>query len=280
MLTPEGSASPQNGDLLPCTSLSPTLESDHYSPNNQKYYNEHLTKVQFNSILINCTLRLLKLCYSQECRFEDAKLKYFILEVMRRSKTTTQSLQICCYYLFKIINGKKPVDLCPKKLFLGMIILASKFNQDHNYSAKTWLKICGCDESTENSTLNLAKLKETERLCLQTLNYSLYINSAKYENWCNVLLIFGYDFILMHQVPLGILNWYGEGACVKKLCYWKMFLIRLEESTLKQTRINFKQYYANQIGTKVVTTGPSKIGSVLGKRVFEGEPTAPKRACH
>lgn len=281
MLTPENSVSPkQLIDLPPRGEDTPHTPAEHYLPNNLKYYNEHLNESQFNSILINCALRLLKLSYPDEEDFEEHKLRFFIVELLRRSKTTTQSLQICCYYLFKIINkSHDQVKLCPKKLFLGMLILASKFNQDHNYSFKTWLKICGCKQDDESSSLNLKKLKVAETHCLLLLNYELYINSIKYENWCNVLLIFGYEFISLHQVNLGVLTWCTKNQNAQKLCRWKRFLERMDDKLLQDTKVQFKQYYANQIGTKVVTTPLPEVSLLFGKRSLGADTSSNKRVC-
>lgn len=270
MLTPASEAD------SPKSALSTPTE--HYSPKDLKYYNGHLNKAQFNLILINCSLNLLKLLYKD---FDQAKLRYFIVEVLRRSKTTTQSLQICCYYFYKLSKGPKTnIPSCPKKLFLGMIILSSKFNQDHNYSFKTWLKICGCKESDDNSHLNLKKLKQVEIQCLELLDYNLYINNAKYENWCNVLLIFGYDFISLHQVSLGVMTWCTDKESNAKLERWLKFLLHMDDKHLAEAKVNFKHYYANLIGNKVMTTAPSKIDSLFGKRSFEDTDSVEvKRVC-
>lgn len=254
----------------------PSTPPEHHSPHHLKYYNDHLNKSQFNLILINCSLNLLKLIYPRH-DFNESKARFYIVEVLRRSKTLIQTLQICCYYMFKIISsGTKNVPDCPKKLFLGLIILSSKFNQDHNYSFKSWLKICGCKDGTDQ--LNLQKLREVEVTCLGLLDYNLYINSAKYENWCNVLLIFGYDFIQLHQVNSGLLQWCSEDQSVGKLDKWLSFLSKLDDAQLKSTKVNFKQYYANQIGTKVVTVAPEKVGSLF-KRPFGNHDSGSKKLC-
>lgn len=258
---------------LPTRGRTPGTPQEHHLPNHLKYYNEHLNKTQFNLILVACAVRLLGLLRFDS--FDEAKLRFFIVELLRRSKTTTQLLQICCYYIFRAINrGAEPAGLCPKKFFLGMLILASKFNQDHNYSFKSWLKVCGCGPDTDQGTLNLQKLRQAEARCLLVLDYRLYINGVKYENWCNVLLIFGYDFIAQHQVQLGELTWCTAGESTAKLERWRAFLVRLDDTRLAETKVNFKQYYANQIGTKVLTSQPCKSY----KRPADDEPLA-KRLC-
>lgn len=273
-MSPEDVVSPLKNEA----SATPT---ESFLPNNLKYYNEHLNKSQFNSILINCALNLIKIVYGSNLKEDELpKLRFFMIEMLRRSKTTTQSLQICCFYLFKVIhanaNKEVVVPSCPKKLFLGMLILASKFNQDHNYSFNLWLKICGCKHD-DTSSLNLSKLKQVEIQCLNLLDYNLYINAAKYENWCNVLFIFGYDFITRHQVCLGLLTWCTPDESIEKLGRWQKFLVRLDDKQLKDAKVHFKQYYANQIGTKVVTT-PVKVG-LLFKRPFDEVTVDAKKVC-
>lgn len=271
--TPEGSVSPIPKDDTPST------PSEHYSPNNLKYYNDHLNKSQFNLILINCSLNLLKLIYPDH-DFDESKARFFIIEILRRSKTSIQTLQICCYYMFKIISTGKEAEApsCPKKLFLGLVILSSKFNQDHNYSFKSWLKICGC-KTADNSGLNLQKLREVEMQCLRLLDYNLYINGSKYENWCNVLLIFGYDFISLHQVNLGVMTWCSDNESLGKLERWLKFMTRLDDNQLEVVKINFKQYYSNQIGIKVFTAAPEKVGLLFSKRSLAEDESSHKKVC-
>ncbi|RKP29321.1 hypothetical protein METBISCDRAFT_24346 [Metschnikowia bicuspidata] len=256
---------------------SPVSPTQHYSPKDLRYYSGHLNKAQFNLILINCTLNLLKLIYTD---VDHAKLRYFIVEMLRRSKTTTQSVQICCYYFYRILRGSKDnLPLCPKKLFLGMIILSSKFNQDHNYSFKTWLKICGCHNNDNSASLNLCKLKQIEMLCLRLLDYNLYINTSKYENWCNMLFIFGYDFISLHEVVLGVIFWCTDDESAVKLLRWLRFLLRMDDKQLSNANVNFKRYYAKLIGNKVVTSGPKKAHNLFAKRPLEETDVAKKRVC-
>lgn len=267
---------PDSNTASPKSSVSAITE--HYSPKDLKYYNGHLSKAQFNLILVNSFLNLLKLIYRD---VDQAKLRYFVVEVMRRSKTTTQSLQICCYYFYRILNGpQKDIPSCPKKLFLGLIILSSKFNQDYNYSFKTWLKICGCKENDETCNLNLKKLKQVESQCLVLLGYNLYINNSKYENWCNILLIFGYDFISLHQVSSGVITWCTVEESAKKLGRWQKFLLHMDDMQLSEAKVSFKHYYARLIGNKVVTASPCKINSLFDKRSLEDSAeVSMKRVC-
>lgn len=268
-LTPNSSKveefnSPLLSPPLSSTSKQNTLVENQFLPNNFKYYNSHINKNQFNSILVNSSINLLKIVYPN-LDFDKLKLKFFIVEILRRSKTSIQSLQICCYYIFKIIQtndcqDNKNLPNCPKKLFLGLIILASKFNQDHNYSFKSWLKICGC--KNEVSYLNLKNLKAVEVQCLNILNYDLYINGLKYENWCNILIIFGYDFISLHKLSLSSNEITWEHDAFKNnfnLLKWSKFLINLNEKNLNFVKIEFNDYYINQIGKKIQIDNTSVV---------------------
>lgn len=242
----------------------PLTPAEIFLPNQLKYYNDDLSKAQFNLLHVNGMLKMLALLYPA---LDEAAMRFFIVEVLRRSKSLVQTMQICSFYLFRLVN--KEVPACPRKLVLGMLILLLKFCQDHNYSFKTWLKICGCQG--DELTLTLAKLRETERQCLQLLDYDLYINGAKYESWCNLFAIFAYDFISVHRVALGAILWCGANETAYKLRRWRVFLARLDSKLLAAARVNFRQYYANQIGVKILM-GPK------AKRVIEPEPVS-KRLC-
>lgn len=224
-----------------------------FSPNHFKYYNANLDKHQFNQILVNATLNLVKVLYPTS----KVNVRFFVVEILKRSKTSSQTLQVCCYYLYKLIKRIQlgedcALPPCPKKLLLGCLILASKFNQDHNYSLKSWLKICGCKE--DGAVFNLQTLRTLEVQCLQLLNYELCLNGKKYENWCNILVIFAYDFIKFHQISnaSSTIVWDDDAVSINvKLIKWCKFLTHMNDSLLKLVTISFGLYYNSQIGKKV-----------------------------
>ncbi|KAG2736286.1 hypothetical protein G9P44_000376 [Scheffersomyces stipitis] len=242
----------------PTSSSSPINRKENLSPNHFKYYTNHLNKTQFNLILINCSINLMKTLYKDSVDEKD--LRFFIIEVLRRSKTSIQSLQLACYYMFKLVKDEKDVASDVhlkdyKKLFLGLVILSSKFNQDCNYSFKTWLKICGIKEDDQKS--NLKTLREVEIKCLGLLNYELYLNGLAYENWCNILIIYGYDFISYQIVNSrnhdeNEIHWESNDASISnKLKKWKGFFGQLSINNLSVVKINFNNYYANQMDRKI-----------------------------
>lgn len=254
------SVSPKSpvSDIFEPVPTPPSSELNHkqtppISPINVKYYNDYLTKPQFNFLLVNCSVNLLRMLYP-ELDFQKSKLRFFIVEILRRSKTSVQSLQLTCFYLLKILKkSEKVLPQCPKKFFLGLLIIASKFNQDLNYLFKSWLKICGCNGQSSTSDFNLKVLKQVEVQCLQLLDYNCYINGLQYENWCNILAIFGYDFIRCHKCFTQELIWEAQPEIIEsRLQKWKLFLSKLNFEALLAAEVHFSDYYVAQIGKKVV----------------------------
>jgi len=222
---------------------------------------------------------LIKILYNNDINEKD--FKFFIVEILRRSKTSIQSLQLACFYLFKLIQKEVKPSQYPilkdyKKLFLGLIIVASKFNQDHNYSFKSWLKICGIKQ--DDFASNLKILKEVEMKCLALLNFELYINGLVYENWCNILIIFGYDFIKYQFITkhgdnvdheqvenesdiensddddssFNQITWEMNNSTIRnKLNKWIKFFKNLNVANLNLIKINFSNYYLNQLDKKI-----------------------------
>lgn len=225
------------------------------SPNQSSYYSEHLNKLHFNLILINSAIKLLRILYTknpQQGEISEHKLRFFIVEILRRSKTSTQLLQLACYYVYKLIKLNKQVDICPRKLFLTLIILASKFNQDYNYSFKSWLKICGLNDNE----FTIRELRSLEMNTLSLLDYELYLNNEKYENWCNVLMIFSYDFIKQQRILLQntaenqLTFELDDVSVTSKLTHWRELFTTLELNA--NSSINFKSYFNSQKGSKVI----------------------------
>ncbi|EGW31145.1 uncharacterized protein SPAPADRAFT_142523 [Spathaspora passalidarum NRRL Y-27907] len=242
LLTPSSTPTTKQDPTTPTVSTIPV------SPINSYYYTSHLTKSQFNSILVNCTINLIKILYS-ESKINETNLSIFIVEILKRSKTSIQTLQLACFYLTKLINKKEKITITdPKKLFLGLVILASKFNQDYNYSFKSWLKICGLESSSTKV------IKELEFKCLQMLQFELSLNGDKYENWCNVLMIFGYDFIKCHLIDSNNSNimWETKQETIEvKLTKWTKFFADFNEDNLNILQIKFSQYFINQLNKKI-----------------------------
>ena len=116
-------------------------------------------------------------------------LRTFIQETLRRSRTSYSTLQVALYYLI-LIKPHVPLcdftmvqpDDCPtshalqcgRRMFLAALILASKYLQDRNYSARAWSKISG---------LNALEINKNEMTFLLAVNWKLHITDDIYNRW-------------------------------------------------------------------------------------------------
>lgn len=118
-------------------------------------------------------------------------LRTFIQETLRRSRTSYSTLQVALYYLIKIKphvpsqteqSRDKPVCRamqCGRRMFLAALILASKYLQDRNYSARAWSKISG---------LNTLEINQNELMFLEAVGWRLHISEATFQRWTDVVL--------------------------------------------------------------------------------------------
>ncbi|KAF9887285.1 hypothetical protein FE257_010413 [Aspergillus nanangensis] len=121
-------------------------------------------------------------------------LRTFIQETLRRSRTSYSTLQVALYYLIKIKPHVPAHDLthdqtrtkpvcramqCGRRMFLAALILASKYLQDRNYSARAWSKISG---------LNTIEINQNELMFLQAVDWKLHIPEATFQRWTDIVL--------------------------------------------------------------------------------------------
>ncbi|KAL2871571.1 putative G1/S-specific cyclin Pcl5 [Aspergillus lucknowensis] len=121
-------------------------------------------------------------------------LRTFIQETLRRSRTSYSTLQVALYYLIKIKPHVPSPDLaqdqsrskpvcramqCGRRMFLAALILASKYLQDRNYSARAWSKISG---------LNTPEINQNELLFLEAVDWKLHIPEATFQRWTDIVL--------------------------------------------------------------------------------------------
>lgn len=119
-------------------------------------------------------------------------LRIFITETLRRSKTSYSTLQIALYYLILLKQCLPPVASasssgqsgcramqCGRRMFLTSLILASKYLQDRNYSARAWSKISG---------LPLKEINDNERRFLSIVSWDLHVPKTTFENWSKIVL--------------------------------------------------------------------------------------------
>lgn len=119
-------------------------------------------------------------------------LQVFITETLRRSKTSYSTLQIALFYLILLKqclpelaspgqsgqSGCRAM-LCGRRMFLTALILASKYLQDRNYSARAWSKISG---------LPMKEINDNERRYLRFVGWDLHVPKDAFENWSKIVL--------------------------------------------------------------------------------------------
>lgn len=121
-------------------------------------------------------------------------LRTFIQETLRRSRTSYSTLQVALYYLVLIkahvpkhdFTMEQPEDVasvralqCGRRMFLAALILASKYLQDRNYSARAWSKISG---------LKVCEINTNEMAFLAAVNWKLHITDPVWEKWQEIVL--------------------------------------------------------------------------------------------
>jgi hypothetical protein len=68
---------------------------------------------------------------------------------------------------------------CGRRMFLSALILASKYLQDRNYSARAWSKISG---------LNTLEINQNEMAFLLAVNWRIHITDAVFQRWTDIVL--------------------------------------------------------------------------------------------
>lgn len=121
-------------------------------------------------------------------------LRTFIQETLRRSRTSYSTLQVALYYLILIkphvpecdFTMEQPDDChtshalqCGRRMFLAALILASKYLQDRNYSARAWSKISG---------LNTLEINQNEMAFLLAVNWKLHVTDETYNRWTEYVM--------------------------------------------------------------------------------------------
>lgn len=121
-------------------------------------------------------------------------LRRYIEETLRRSRTSYSTLQVALYYIILIMPHVPKSDFtkeqltdcpsvralqCGRRMFLAALILASKYLQDRNYSAKAWSKMSG---------LKVAEINLNERTFLGAVNWKLHIPDHIFKRWTDVVL--------------------------------------------------------------------------------------------
>lgn len=126
-------------------------------------------------------------------------LRVFIQETLKRSRASYSTLQVALFYLV-LLKARLPTGVaeqnsrnssresgdrecramqCGRRMFLSALMLASKYLQDRNYSARAWSKISG---------LRSNEINENERDYLHLIDYSLHIPKDSFDNWSKIVI--------------------------------------------------------------------------------------------
>ncbi|OTA05323.1 hypothetical protein A9Z42_0059900 [Trichoderma parareesei] len=159
-------------------------------------------KVNFVDSLVDSSTQIVEAIWplsSAPCRPEPGNrtvlpLRTFIQETLRRSRTSYSTLQVALYYLILIkphvpkrgFTAEQYEDRyadralqCGRRMFLAALILASKYLQDRNYSARAWSKISG---------LNVHEINQNEVAFLLAVNWKLHITDDVFQRWTEIVL--------------------------------------------------------------------------------------------
>lgn len=134
------------------------------------------------------------ICREEVSNSSVLPLRTFIQETLRRSRTSYSTLQVALYYLVLIKDQLPERDFtmeqtddchssralqCGRRMFLAALILASKYLQDRNYSARAWSKISG---------LNTQEINQNEMAFLLAVNWNLHITEQVYHRWTDSVM--------------------------------------------------------------------------------------------
>lgn len=159
-------------------------------------------KLNFVDNLVDSSTQIVEAIWptsSVQCREETGNssvlpLRTFIQETLRRSRTSYSTLQVALYYLVLIKDHLPERDFtmeqtddchasralqCGRRMFLAALILASKYLQDRNYSARAWSKISG---------LATHEINQNEMAFLLTVNWNLHITEEVYNRWTDCVM--------------------------------------------------------------------------------------------
>ncbi|TDZ60625.1 G1/S-specific cyclin pas1 [Colletotrichum trifolii] len=161
-------------------------------------------KLNFVDTLVDSSTQIVEAIWplsSVKCRKESGNkpilpLRTFIQETLRRSRTSYSTLQVALYYLILIkphvpkndFTMEQPDDKhecralqCGRRMFLAALILASKYLQDRNFSARAWSKISG---------LETAEINQNEIAFLLAVNWKLHITDEVFQRWTDIVLMY------------------------------------------------------------------------------------------
>ncbi|CZT15577.1 uncharacterized protein RCC_12059 [Ramularia collo-cygni] len=159
-------------------------------------------KINFVDNLVDSATQMVEVIWplsSIFCQSEGGErgvlpMRKYIEETLKRSRTSYSTLQVALYYLILIrphvprtdFTMEQSIDcpaarvlMCGRRMFLAALILASKYLQDRNYSAKAWSKMSG---------LSVCEINQNERSFLAKIDWNLHLPKPLFEKWQDIVL--------------------------------------------------------------------------------------------
>ena len=104
----------------------------------------------------------------------------FARVIMNRSNASVSVFRISLIYLFYILHvhnsntgKKKCLKTDIRRCWLSCLILASKYQEDCNYSLRAWSKLSG---------LSVTELKQNEMAVLEYLDFNMIVHQSLYQD--------------------------------------------------------------------------------------------------
>lgn len=203
-------------------------------------------------------------------------LRTFIQETLRRSRTSYSTLQVALYYLILIkahvpkhnFTMEQPDDKhsdralqCGRRMFLAALILASKYLQDRNYSARAWSKISG---------LNTQEINQNEIAFLLAVNWKLHICDDIFKRWTEIVL----KNLPPSSPP-------SPGGPCQQSAEWKQTILKLDpeltniEGFMRTARVSIpaKLSDLSSMSPRSILNAPQETRCGLGYESSEATPT-------
>ncbi|KAJ3284462.1 hypothetical protein HDU79_008103 [Rhizoclosmatium sp. JEL0117] len=186
--------------------ISTSVAAAQPAPLNPTLLTSESSKAQYVLRLVDTSASIIESIWPTQIPQGAAKvlpLKFFIQEILRRSKTSCCTLQLALYYIIRLRNqlakdgqssvqpelslltppaspsfANESVPVCGRRMFLTALILASKYLQDRNYSNKAWSKISG---------LTVTEINANEFKFLGLIDYELFVGHETFANWTSLL---------------------------------------------------------------------------------------------
>ena len=203
-------------------------------------------------------------------------LRTFIQETLRRSRASYSTLQVALYYLV-LIKPRLPGHSftmeqsndshacralqCGRRMFLAALILASKYLQDRNYSARAWSKISG---------LSTLEINQNESAFLQAVNWRLHITTEVYNRWIECVNKFNLPQLPPSPGPSSMVDTVFERKCAD----FRVFIQKLSPTLSNVDELTAAATAANA-ATATAAYPLSPVSMCSSPEAFVGSPMTP-----